>query len=54
MNVKEIYFVNNSNNKPVLILVKAVKNAKIGLKLNYINNINLLKSYKNIFEGDKK
>jgi hypothetical protein len=24
------------------------------LKLNYINNINLLKSYKNIFEGDKK
>lgn len=53
MNVKEIYFVNNSSMNPTLILVKAVKNSKIGLKIKYKNNINLLKSYKNIFEGDK-
>ena len=54
INVKEIVFVNNSNREPMLILIKAVKNSKIGLKIKYLNDTNLLISYKNIFEGDNK
>lgn len=53
MNVKEIVVVNNSSKEPILILVKAVKNSKVGLKFKYLNDANILKSYKNIFEGDK-
>lgn len=54
INVKEIVVVNNANNEPILILVKAIKNSKIGLKFKYLNNVNNFKSYKNIFEGDRK
>lgn len=54
MNVKELCIVNNTNNKPILILIKAVKNSKIGLKLKYLNDVNNLNSYKNVFEGDNK
>ena len=50
MNIKEIIIVNNSNKEPTLILVKAVKNSKIGLKFKYLNDADKLKSYKNIFE----
>lgn len=50
MNVKEIYFVNNTNEDPVLILIKAVKNSKFGIKIKYLNNVNKLATYKNIFE----
>ena len=53
MNVKEIYFVNNANNEPILVLIKAIKNSKFGLKIKYLNNANDLKTYKNVFEGDK-
>lgn len=53
MNIKEIVFVNNTNKEPILILIKAVKNSKIGMKLKYLNDANILKSYQNIFEGDK-
>ena len=53
MNIKEIVFVNNTNKEPMLILIKAVKNSKIGMKLKYLNDANILKSYQNIFEGDK-
>ena len=53
MNIKEIVFVNNTNKEPMLILIKAVKNSKIGMKLKYLNDTNILKSYQNIFEGDK-
>ena len=49
MNVKEIVVVNNTSKQPILILVKAVKNSKIGLKFKYLNDANNLKSYKNIF-----
>ena len=49
MNVKEITVVNNSHMQPMLVLVKAVKNSKIGLKFKYLNNANKLTSYKNIF-----
>lgn len=49
LNVKELIFVNNSKNEPILILIKAIKNAKIGLKIKYLNNVNLFKTYKNIF-----
>ena len=52
MNIKEITIVNNSNKNPMLILIKAVKNSKIGLKFKYLNDADKLKSYKNIFEGD--
>lgn len=52
MNIKEIVFVNNTNKEPMLILIKAIKNSKIGMKIKYLNDVNLLKSYKNIFEGD--
>lgn len=52
MNVKEIYFVNNTNNEPILVLIKAIKNSKLGLKIKYLNNANDLKTYKNVFEGD--
>ena len=52
MNIKEITIVNNSNKNPMLVLVKAVKNSKIGLKFKYLNDADKLKSYKNIFEGD--
>ena len=53
MNIKEIVFVNNTNKEPILISIKAVKNSKIGMKLKYLNDANILKSYQNIFEGDK-
>ena len=53
MNIKEIVVVNNTNKEPMLILIKAVKNSKIGMKLKYLNDANILKSYQNIFEGDK-
>lgn len=49
INVKEIIVVNNSSMKPTLVLVKAVKNSKVGLKFKYLNNADKLKSYKNIF-----
>ena len=52
MNIKEITIVNNSNKNSMLVLVKAVKNSKIGLKFKYLNDADKLKSYKNIFEGD--
>lgn len=53
INVKEIVLVNNSSKEPILVLIKAVKNSKIGIKLKYLNDVNLLTDYKNIFEGDK-
>ena len=49
MNVKEITVVNNSKMEAILILIKAVKNSKVGLKFKYLNDANNLKSYKNIF-----
>ena len=49
MNVKEIIIVNNLNKAPMLVLVKAIKNSKIGLKFKYLNDADKLKSYKNIF-----
>lgn len=52
LNVKEIVMINNSNLEPVLVLIKAVKNAKHGLKIRYLNNVDKIKDYKNIFEGD--
>jgi len=52
MNIKEIVVVNNSSKNPMLILVKAIKNSKVGLKFKYLNDADKLKSYKNIFEGD--
>lgn len=54
LNIKEIYFVNNYKKEPSLVLIKAVKNSKIGLKIKYLNEVNTFKSYKNIFKGDKK
>lgn len=50
INVKEIVVVNNTSNNPMLILIKAVKNSKIGLKFKHLNAADTLKSYKNIFE----
>ena len=52
VNIKELTIVNNSNKNPMLVLIKAVKNSKIGLKFKYLNDADKLKSYKNIFEGD--
>ena len=52
MNIKEIVVVNNTKKQPISILVKAVKNSKMGLKFKNLNDVNDLKSYKNIFEGD--
>lgn len=48
--LKEILFVNNKNNIPILVLIKAVKNSKYGLKIKCINEIEKYDSYKNIFE----
>lgn len=53
LGIKEIIFINTTKKEPILVLIKAVKNAKLGLKIKYIHDINNLKSYKNLFGGTK-
>lgn len=53
LGIKEIIFINTTKKEPILVLIKAVKNAKLCLKIKYIHDINNLKSYKNLFGGTK-
>lgn len=50
INVKEVIFLNNSKQELIGILVKAVKNSKYGIKIKYVNNVDKLTTYKNMFE----
>lgn len=51
INVKEITFViTNKSQIPNLILIKCVKNSKIGIKINKILDVSNLSTYQHIFE----
>ncbi len=50
INVKTFTLVNNSKGETILVLIKAIKNSKQNIKINILNDVNKLESYKNIFE----
>jgi tRNA1(Val) A37 N6-methylase TrmN6 len=55
LNVKVVQLIaTNDDNKPVLVLVKCVKNSKNGVIIKPVLNIKNLKSYQNIFDGGLK
>ncbi len=54
LNVKEICFIKTKENiSPRVILIKCVKNAKLGVKINKEVCINNLSTYQNIFREEK-
>ena len=53
LNVKNIEMIKTKeNNKPYIVLVRCIKNSKLGVKLNNIKNIENRDSYKNMFEEE--
>ena len=53
INVKNIQLIKTKETgKPYIVLVRCVKNSKMGIKINDIKNIENLKTYKNIFRED--
>lgn len=51
LNVKNIELIKTKeDSKPYIVLVKCVKNSKLGIKINDIKNINGLKTYQNMFK----
>lgn len=53
LNVKNIELIQTKKeNKPYIVLVRCIKNAKLGVKVNKIKNIENRNSYKNMFEED--
>lgn len=51
LNIKKVQFIKTKENKkPSLVLVKAVRDSKSGLKINDIINVENKKTYKNIFK----
>ena len=55
LNVKEIQFISTKkNNNPSTILVKCVKNSKIGVKIKREICVDNLSTYQHLFEGSGK
>jgi len=53
LNVKNIELIKTKEDaKPYIVLVRCVKNSKLGVKINNPKNINKLNTYKNIFKED--
>ena len=48
--VKKVVLVSTKkDNEPIVVLIKAVKNGNLGVKIKVLNNINEYKTYQNIF-----
>lgn len=55
LNVKEIQFISTKmNNNPSTILVKCVKNSKLGVKIKKEICVDNLSTYQHLFEGSSK
>lgn len=55
LNVKEIQFISTkTNNNPNTILVKCVKNSKLGVKIKKEICVDNLSTYQHLFEGSSK
>ncbi len=55
LNVKEIQFISTkTNNNPNTILVKCVKNSKLGVKIKKEICVDNISTYQHIFEGSSK
>lgn len=53
LNVKNIEMIQTkSENKPYIVLVRCIKNAKLGVKVNNIKNIENYKTYQGMFKED--
>lgn len=53
LNVKEIELVKTKETgKPYIVLIRCIKNSKLGIKINNIINIGNLTTYQNIFKED--
>ena len=53
LNVKDIELINTKeNSKPYIVLVRCIKNSKLGIKINNPKYINELKTYKDLFKED--
>lgn len=53
LNVKNIEMIQTKNeNKPYIVLVRCIKNAKLGVKVNNIKNIENYKTYQGMFKED--
>ena len=53
INVKNIELIKTKeNNKPYIVLVRCVKNSRLGIKINNEKNIDGLITYKNIFKEE--
>ena len=53
MNVKNIEMIKTKEeNKPYIVLVRCIKNSKLGVKINNIKNIENRDTYKNMFKED--
>lgn len=51
VNVKNIVFIKTKDNVvPNIVLIRCIKNSKLGIKMGLTINVNGLKSYKNIFK----
>lgn len=53
LNVKNIEMIQTKNeNKPYIVLVRCIKNAKLGVKVNNIKNIENYNTYQGMFKED--
>ena len=53
LNVKNIEFIKTlNNNKPYIVLVRCIKNSKLGVKINNPKNIENIKTYQGIFKEE--
>lgn len=53
LNVKNVELIKTKEDSlPYIVLVRCIKNAKLGIKINDVKNINRLKTYKNLFRED--
>lgn len=50
--LKEVQLIITKNNIPSIVLLRFQKNAKFGLKINKVIDINKLKTYQNMFKED--
>lgn len=53
LNVKNVELIKTKeNSKPYIVLVRCIKNSKLGIKINNEKNIGNLKTYQNMFKED--
>ena len=53
LNVKNVELIKTKENgKPYIVLVRCIKNSKLGIKVNSEKNIGNLKTYQNMFKEE--